>query len=82
MLRVQVRYYASLRRATGREAEVMYMDDGAAVGDVVTKASASYPHIAEMNPSILTACNSKYASRDQELADGDIVDLMPPVSGG
>ena len=71
---VRVRLFAGLRERAGwaqREIDV------ASVAEV-------WPALAlgEEPTGLLYAVNKEYAARDQVLADGDEVALIPPVSGG
>ena len=82
MLRISVRYYSALRRAIGREAEAVYVDDGARVGDLIAQVIARFPQVQPYESTILVAKNSEYVSAGETLKDGDTIDIMPPVSGG
>ena len=72
---IRVRLFAGLREQAGwseRELEgvVRVADIWPALG------------LGEEPPGLLYAVNRQYADRDRELADGDEVALIPPVSGG
>jgi molybdopterin synthase catalytic subunit/molybdopterin converting factor small subunit len=72
---VQVRLFAGLRERAGwSQREVEGVDT---VADV-------WPTLAlgDEPPGLLYAVNHEYADRDRQLADGDEVALIPPVSGG
>jgi molybdopterin synthase catalytic subunit len=72
---VKVRLFAGLRERAGwREREV---DGVARVGDVWPALGLG----AEPD-GLLYAVNKEYADADRELADGDEVAIIPPVSGG
>jgi molybdopterin synthase catalytic subunit len=71
---VTVRLFAGLRERAGwshREVEA------ASVADVWPTLD-----LGEEPEGLLYAVNREYAARDRELADGDEVALIPPVSGG
>jgi molybdopterin synthase catalytic subunit/molybdopterin converting factor small subunit len=71
---VRVRLFAGLRERAGwAEREI----DVASVAEVWPALS-----LGEEPGGLLYAVNKEYASRDQALADGDEVALIPPVSGG
>jgi len=73
-MRVRVRLFAGLRERAGwSEREV----DATHVGDVWAALG-----LGEEPPGLLYAVNHEYAPRERELADGDEVALIPPVSGG
>ena len=72
---VRVRLFAALRERAGwSEREV---DDVTRVGDVWPALG-----LGEEPPGLLYAVNREYAPPERELADGDEVALIPPVSGG
>ena len=72
---VRVRLFAGLRERAGwSERE---LEDVARVGDVWGKLE-----LGDEPPGLLYAVNREYADPDRELADGDEVALIPPVSGG
>ena len=70
-----VRLFAGLRERAGwshRE-----LTDVTRLGDVWDKLE-----LGEEPPGLLYAVNKEYAAPEHELADGDEVALIPPVSGG
>ena len=72
---VRVRLFAGLRERVGwAECE---LDGLERVADVWPQLG-----LGDEPPGLLYAVNRAYADRDQELADGDEVALIPPVSGG
>jgi MoaE-MoaD fusion protein len=72
---VRVRLFAGLRERAGwSEREV---DDLERVADVWPSLD-----LGEEPPGLLYAVNKEYAERDRPLADGDVVAVIPPVSGG
>jgi molybdopterin synthase catalytic subunit/molybdopterin converting factor small subunit len=73
-MRVRVRLFAGLRERAGwatREVEA------GTVGDVWDTLG-----LGDEPEGLLYAVNREYAEREQGLADGDEVALIPPVSGG
>ena len=74
-MRVTVRLFAGLRERAGwshRE-----IDGVTRVGDVWRALD-----LGDEPEGLLYAVNREYAPADHELADGDVVALIPPVSGG
>ena len=72
---VTVRLFAGLRERAGWSARVL---------EGVERVSDVWPALGlgDEPPGLLYAVNKQYAARDAELADGDEVALIPPVSGG
>ena len=76
-MQVTVRLFAMLREARGPAGSNSELPEGARVGD----ALAELGPLAEGLPLVM-AVNREYAPEDQELAPGDELALIPPVSGG
>jgi MoaE-MoaD fusion protein len=72
---VRVRLFAALRERAGWSEREL---------DGVTRVADVWPalHLGEEPPGLLYAVNREYAPPERELADGDEVALIPPVSGG
>jgi MoaE-MoaD fusion protein len=74
-VRVTVRLFAGLREHAGWSRREI--DGVEQIGDVWTALD-----LGVEPPGLLYALNKSYVERDRELADGDEVALIPPVSGG
>jgi MoaE-MoaD fusion protein len=76
-MRVTVKLFAGLRERAGSSRRELELPDQARVGDV-------WPALAlgDEPEGLLYAVHRDYATREQLLADGDEVALIPPVSGG
>jgi MoaE-MoaD fusion protein len=76
-MRVRVRLFAGLRERVGTGENEMELPPGARASDVW--------ELLQVGPEpegLAYAVNRQYVSRDQALADGDEVAIIPPVSGG
>jgi len=76
-VRVVVRLFAGAREQAGAGERVLELAEGARVADVWGALDLG----AEPD-GLLYAVNREYAREDRELADGDEVAVIPPVSGG
>ncbi|HLM51220.1 MAG TPA: molybdenum cofactor biosynthesis protein MoaE [Solirubrobacteraceae bacterium] len=74
---VTVRLFAQLRDRAGRREVELELPAGARVGDALERLS----DVAGGLPVVM-AVNREYAGPDVELAPGDELALIPPVSGG
>jgi MoaE-MoaD fusion protein len=76
-VRVTVRLFAGLRERAGFGERTLELPDHAGLAEV-------WPALGldEEPPGLLYAVNRAYAAPESELADGDEVALIPPVSGG
>jgi molybdopterin synthase catalytic subunit len=74
-MRVKVRLFAGLRERAGLAEQEL---------EGVTRVGEVWPALGlgDEPEGLLYAVNRRYAKREQELADGDEVALIPPVSGG
>ncbi len=76
---VRVLYFASLRDAAGRESESV---------DRVANLAELYDTLADRHgfalrrAQVRVAVNGAFVPWERELADGDEVAFLPPVSGG
>jgi molybdopterin synthase catalytic subunit/molybdopterin converting factor small subunit len=76
-MRVTVRLFAGLRERAGTGRRDLDLGDGARAGDVWAQFD-----LGEEPAGLVYAVNRAYVDRDSELAEGDEVALIPPVSGG
>jgi molybdopterin synthase catalytic subunit/molybdopterin converting factor small subunit len=74
---VTVRLFAGLRERAGTGERALQLSDGAHVADIWLRLE-----LGDEPPGLLYAVNREYAAPERELADGDEVALIPPVSGG
>jgi molybdopterin synthase catalytic subunit/molybdopterin converting factor small subunit len=74
---VQVRLFAGLREHAGFGEREVKLEDGASAGDVWSSLD-----LGDEPAGLVYAVNRSYTERDEPLADGDEVALIPPVSGG
>jgi molybdopterin converting factor small subunit len=82
IVRVQVRYYHRIRDLAGDVSETVEVDDGATVGDLLTRLGALRLQMAPDLATALVARNEEYSDRRALLVEGDVIDIMPPVCGG
>jgi molybdopterin synthase catalytic subunit len=76
-MKITVKLFAALRERAGAGRRELELATGASVADVWPALG-----LGDEPAGIAYARNREYASRDQVLADGDEVAVIPPVSGG
>ncbi|HEY2395588.1 MAG TPA: MoaD/ThiS family protein [Rudaea sp.] len=79
-MKYRILYFASLRDAAGRDAEVIDSEHGDArllYGDLRRVHGFTL-----RQESLRLAVNGEFTSWDRALAEGDEVAFLPPVSGG
>ena len=80
---VRVRYFAALIDLAGRHEESLVLVGGdATIADVWTQVIALHPALHAQRPSVRVACNTDFVKDDARVAEGDVVALLPPFSGG
>lgn len=77
---VTVKLFAHLRAAAGTAEVPVTLTDGTTVRDAAAALTRMYPTVDVRGAMV--AVNARYATATTPLADGDVVALLPPVSGG
>ncbi|HEY7258934.1 MAG TPA: molybdenum cofactor biosynthesis protein MoaE [Gaiellales bacterium] len=76
-MRITVRLFAALRERAGWSEREVEIPEGASVADVWLRLE-----LGDEPPGLAYARNREYAAREDALAAGDEVAVIPPVSGG
>jgi MoaE-MoaD fusion protein len=76
-VQVVVKLFAALRERAGAGERRLELEEGSTAGDVWAALA-----LGDEPSGLLYAVNREYAERDRQLADGDEVAVIPPVSGG
>jgi MoaE-MoaD fusion protein len=79
---VTVRYFAMVRDVMGRSVETRRVPPATTVGGLVEALVAEEPRLGPMRGATMVMVNQAYVPAGHELAPGDEVALIPPVSGG
>jgi MoaE-MoaD fusion protein len=80
-VKVRVRLFAGLRERSGTGGVEVELPEVSTVADVWPAVAQVVP-LGDRPAGIMFAVNRTYADPAQQLADGDEVALIPPVSGG
>jgi molybdopterin synthase catalytic subunit len=81
-MRVNVRFFASLRELVGERTLAFELPDRATVADLQDQLSRRFPAVVPHLESLVCAVADEYVRSEHPLHDGDDVALIPPVSGG
>jgi len=81
-MRVRVLFFGMLKDLAGKESDVVELDEGASMRDLLAHYEAQIPRLREALPSLALAVNQQYAGPDAMLKENDEIALLPPVSGG
>lgn len=81
-MELDVRLFAGLREALGRDKVRVRLPEGARVADLVAQLARENAALAPHVGRFAVAVNLSVAGREQSLHAGDEVALLPPVGGG
>lgn len=82
-MQVTVRLFARLRDIAGSEIVERFEGDAVTVQALRARVAASHPALTPFLPGVAVAVNEEYVMDDGlPLSDGDVVALIPPISGG
>ena len=81
-MEVEVLFFAVLRERAGTGHVVRPLAAGDTVASLVARLTEEFPGLPPLGPSLRPAVNEAFVSADHRLSSGDVVALLPPVSGG
>lgn len=76
---VTVRYWAAARAASGTDSD---HHAGATVGEVVDAAARSHPGLERVTRVASFLVDGRKVGRDEPVASGATVEVLPPFAGG
>ena len=79
---MKVLFFGVLKDVVGRAEDQLDLENSTTLGRVFDHYTSQFPRIREMAGSILLARNQEFAGPSTQLADGDEIAFLPPVSGG
>ena len=79
---VEVLLFAQLAEAIGKTRVTVELADDATVADALATLATKHAVIAAMQDRIAIAVDETYARPETVLRAGQIIALIPPVSGG
>jgi molybdopterin synthase catalytic subunit len=82
MLEIKVLYFARCRELAGCAEELLALAPGATLQDASDQILERRPALATLLDTARFARNQEFARPDVELAHGDELAIIPPVSGG
>lgn len=81
-MQIHLRFFASLREATGTDAATVEVPEGADIAAVRALLAARTPAAEPILARCAIAVNRVYVTAETPLHDGDEVVFIPPVGGG
>ena len=81
-MEVEVLLFAALRERAGTGRVVLPVPEGTTVAGLVEQLRALHPSLPPIGPACRVALNESFERAETLLRAGDVVALLPPVSGG
>lgn len=81
-MRVKVLFFASCRDIVGRREMDLEAPEGSTADGVLDRLCGEYPPLGSLRGRMALSINEDYASPETVLGPGDVLALIPPVSGG
>lgn len=81
-MRILVRYFAAARHAAGCEEQERIVAAPLALDELLTKLAPAGSEFAALLGRCTYLINETAATGIEQLRDGDLVDVLPPVAGG
>ncbi|MEE9218603.1 MAG: MoaD/ThiS family protein [Acidobacteriota bacterium] len=81
-MKITVKFFGSFRQRFSREPVELELPEGSCAGDVVAPIGERFPEFSRLGFKPLLAVNDTFERATKPLADGDCVNLFPPVHGG
>ncbi len=79
---IKVLFFGSLRDIVGAREEARELHASATVGGIFEVYANRFPHLRELQRSIVVARNQRFCDPTAAIEDGDEIAFLPPVSGG
>ena len=83
-MEITVLYFASYKENSGIDKENLVLDSekNFMLSDILKVILTKHPKIPTPQEKIVAAVNEEYQPHNHKVYDGDIIALIPPVSGG
>jgi molybdopterin synthase sulfur carrier subunit len=81
-VRVKVLFFGRVRELAGYREETEELPAGTTLNDLFERYTKRIPSLAGFRSSLVASRNQEFAAWDTQLAEGDEIAFLPPVSGG
>lgn len=82
LISVEVLYFAVARQKTGLQRESLSFASPLSLGGLRSKIYERHRELIELDPYLRWAVNQRFVEGECELQTGDVIALIPPISGG
>ncbi len=81
-MKIDVLYFSSLKDKIKKNKESIEIKENSNLTDLINFLKEKHPEISQNLDNVMVAVNEEYVDKDYILKNGDVVALIPPVSGG
>ncbi len=81
-MKIKVLYFSSIKDKLKKNQETIELEQSISLADLISNLKQKYPEISKNLDNVMVAVNEEYVDKDYSLKEGDVVALIPPVSGG
>jgi len=83
-VRIRVEFWGPAREVAGTESlDIDFVrPNGITVGFLREQLASKFPRLRSGGKAMRLAVNEVFVAENQKLRDGDVVSVIPPVSGG
>ncbi|MEE9281228.1 MAG: molybdenum cofactor biosynthesis protein MoaE [Myxococcota bacterium] len=81
-MRLRVLLFAGLREAIGEKELNLELPAASSLGELLAELEGRHPLLKRYRGRLVVSVNAERAALETELAEGDEIALLPPVSGG
>jgi molybdopterin synthase catalytic subunit len=81
-VKIRVLFFGVIRDVTGVREDSLILPAGGDIGSVFEHYAVRFPQLRKMASSIVLALNQEFSPPTAQVAEGDEVAFLPPVSGG
>lgn len=82
MLSITLRFFGQLRELTSTDETGIQVKEGTRIEDLVWLVGERFPNTKEHLQVVSFSIDNEYAAKDAVLKEGNVVGLLPPISGG
>ena len=80
-MKIQLLFFGITTDLVGRNSQTYSIKEGTSINDLKNILIADYPNLKNINEFAI-AVNEEYANEVVIIKEGDVVAIIPPVSGG
>jgi len=80
-MKIQLLFFGITTDLTGRNSQSFEIRENTTIKDLKNNLISEYPNLKNINEFAI-AVNEEYANEDVVIKSGDVVAIIPPVSGG